>query len=124
MQKILVKIGKYDIINIEKVLWSYLRTGDFQTGKELVETCELKIWIFQIFNIIFGVNVVVSKVSRGAIINAHFRYQLRKVDFEVCILVYMRVLYPFMFWIWGQNVNTNLSDSIDIKPVYNTDSPG
>ena len=32
----------------------------------LVETCERKIWYIQIFNIIFGVNVVVSKVSRGA----------------------------------------------------------
>ena len=65
-----------------------------------------------------------SNPSISAKINAHFRYQLRKVDYEVCILAYMRVLYPFMFWIWGQNVNTNLSDSIDIKSVDNTDSPG
>ena len=39
-----------------------------------------------------GVPKAISKVYKGGIVNTHFRYQLRKVEFKVGIFLYWRNL--------------------------------
>ena len=65
----------------------------------------------------------ISKVYMNNIVNTHFRYQLRKVGFSVCIFCFTTTLSTAMLWELGWNVNTNLSRSIDIKSVDKHVSP-
>ena len=58
-----------------------------------------------------------SNLAGTSIVNTHFRYQLRKVGYRVCIFYFISNSSTIMFREWGQNVNTNLQHSIDIKPI-------
>ena len=58
-----------------------------------------------------------SNLGGTSIVNTHFRYQLPQVDYRVCIFYFTQFSYTILLREMGQNVNTNLQHSIDIKPI-------
>ena len=58
-----------------------------------------------------------SNLAGTSIVNTHFRYQPQKVDYRVCIFYFTQFSYTILLREMGQNVNTNLQHSIDIKPI-------
>ena len=82
----------------------------------IVETFERNICIIWGVTVFFSVPKVLSKVYTKNIVNIHFRYQLWKVGYRVCIFYFAPIYATNMFLIW-KNVNSILQHSIDIKPI-------
>ena len=58
----------------------------------LVETCEQNTLFFEAWVVAFSGWKAISKVYTAHIVNTHFRYQLRNVEFKVGIFLYWHKL--------------------------------
>ena len=68
--------------------------------KAVVENCERKLPIFLKFSESYPRQLAASKVTSKHIVNTHFRYQLRKVDYRVCIFYFNPIFYTIMLREW------------------------